>query len=125
MKKLLLIFVLATSTAYAQWKPDRADYEVLNDGNFYTTAHDMQTAITIALNTLEYNGAKMHTININRKDIDTPLFNYFHRSSSPGYVFITYIARTKTGYVIWFRYLPDVPVEFDEEYVVLEYEGPK
>jgi hypothetical protein len=50
MKKLLLILVLTASTAHAQWKPDRADYEVLNDGNFYTTAHDMQTALSIAQN---------------------------------------------------------------------------
>lgn len=125
MKKLLLILVLTASTANAQWKPDRADYEVLNDGNFYTTAHDMNTALSIALNTLEYNGAKMHSLNVNRKDIDTPLFNYFHKSSAPDQVYIAYVARTKTGYVIWFRSLPDVPVEFDEEYAVLEYEGPK
>jgi hypothetical protein len=69
MKKLLLILVLTASTAHAQWKLDRADYEVLNDGNFYTTAHDMQTALSIALNTLEYNGAKMHSLNVNRKEI--------------------------------------------------------
>ena len=45
MKKLLLILVLTASTAHAQWKPDRADYEVLNDGNFYTTAHDMKSSM--------------------------------------------------------------------------------
>jgi len=67
MKKFLLIFVLTSSIANAQWKPDRADYEVLKEGNFWTTAHDMQTALSIALNTLEYNGAKMHTLNITRK----------------------------------------------------------
>jgi hypothetical protein len=109
------------SAICAQWKPDRADYEVLNDGNFYTTAHDMNTALSIALNTLEYNGAKMHSLNVNRKDIDTPLFNYFHRSSEADRVYIVYVARTKTGYVIWFRYIIDVTTEFDEEYAILEY----
>jgi hypothetical protein len=116
----MLTFASAIS---AQWKPDRPDYEVLSSGNFYTTAHDMNTALSIALNTLEYNGAKMHSLNVNRKDIDTPLFNYFHRSSEADRVYITYVARTKTGYVIWFRYLPEGPVEFDEEYTILEYEG--
>jgi hypothetical protein len=125
MKKLLLIFVLVTSAANAQWKPDRADYEVLNDGNFYTTAHDMNTALSIALNTLEYNGAKMHTLNVNRKDVDAPLFNYFQRDSEPGFVYIIYVARTKTGYVIWFRYLTDVSVDFEEEYTTIEYEASK
>ena len=125
MKKFLLIFVLATSAANAQWKPDRADYEVLSDGNFYTTAHDMNTALSIALNTLEYNGAKMHTLNVNRKDVDAPLFNYFHRSGETDQFYMVYVARTKTGYVIWFRYLPEGPIEFDEEYTVIQYEGPK
>lgn len=111
------------SAISAQWKPDRPYYEVLSDGNFYTTAHDMNTALSIALNTLEYNGAKMHTLNVNRKDIDAPLFNYFHRSSEADQVYIAYVARTKTGYVIWFRYLPEGPVEFEEEYTIIQYEG--
>jgi hypothetical protein len=105
----------------AQWKPDRPDYEVLSSGNFYTTAHDMNTALSIALNTLEYNGAKMHSLNVNRKDIDTPLFNYFHKDSQADQVYIVYVARTKTGYVIWFRYIIDVTTEFEEEYNILEY----
>jgi hypothetical protein len=109
------------SAICAQWKPDRPDYEVLNDGNFYTTAHDMNTALSIALNTLEYNGAKMHSLNVNRKDIDTPLFNYFHKDSQADRVYIVYVARTKTGYVIWFRYIIDVTTEFEEEYAILEY----
>lgn len=116
-----IMFMLLTMSVSAQWKPDRADYEVLSDGNFYTTAHDMNTALSIALNTLEYNGAKMHTLNVNRKDVDAPLFNYFHREDDQ--VYIVYVARTKTGYVIWFRYLPEGPVEFEEEYTILEYEG--
>jgi hypothetical protein len=123
MKKFLLIFVLTSSIANAQWKPDRADYEVLKEGNFWTTAHDMQTALSIALNTLEYNGAKMHTLNINKKDVDSPLFNYFQQDSEPGFVYVSYVARTKTGYVIWFRYLPDEPINFEEEYTILEYDG--
>jgi hypothetical protein len=125
MKKLLLIFALTSSIANAQWVPDRADYEVLSEGNFYTTAHDMQTAIAIARKTLKNNGAKMHTINIQKKDFDVPLFNYFHRDAEPGFVYVSYVTRTKTGYVIWFRYLPDEPTKFEEEYTILEYEGDK
>jgi hypothetical protein len=123
MKKLLLIFVLTSNLANAQWKADRADYEILSDGNFYTTAHDMQTAITIALNTLKYNGAKMHTLNVDRKDIDSPIFNHFHRDNQEGFVYVCYVARTQTGYVIWFKFLPDEPITFEEDYAILEYEG--
>jgi hypothetical protein len=125
MKKFLLIFVLTSSIANAQWKPDRADYNQLSAGNFWTTAPDMQTALAIALNTLEYNGAKMHTLNIDKKDTNSPLFNYFHRDAEPGFVYVSYVARTKTGYLIWFRHLLDEPIEFEEEYTILEYEGDK
>lgn len=118
-----IMFMLLAMSVSAQWKPDRPDYEVLSDGNFYTTAHDMNTALSIALSTLDYNGAKMHTLNVNRKDVDSPFFNHFKRDSQPGFVYIAYVARTKTGYVIWFKYLPDEPMEFEEEYVILEYEG--
>ncbi|MFM7681494.1 MAG: hypothetical protein ACKO7P_01965 [Bacteroidota bacterium] len=121
MKKLLLILVLTASTANAQWVTDRPDYEVLSDGNFYTTATDMNTALSIALNTLEYNNAKMHTLNVNRKDIDAPLVNYFHRNEY--FVYIVYVARSKTGYVIWFRYLPEQKYEFEEEYTFINYDG--
>ena len=118
-----IMFMMLSMSVSAQWKPDRADYEVLSDGNFYTTAHDMNTALSIALNTLEYNGAKMHTLNVNRKDVDAPLYNYFHRSEEEGLFYMVYVARTKTGYVIWFRYLPEGPVEFEEEYTIIQYEG--
>lgn len=125
MKKILLILLLSAGTAQAQWKPDRADYEVLNDGNFYTTAHDMHTAISIALNTLEYNHAKMHTVDVNRKDFDAPIFAHFHQPEKIDTVLISYVARTESGYVIWFRTLPDEPISFEEDYMILEYEGPK
>ena len=59
MKKLLLIFVLSTGIANAQWVPDREEYEVLNEGNFFTTAPDLSTALATALSTLEYNNAKI------------------------------------------------------------------
>jgi hypothetical protein len=109
------------SAISAQWVPDRPDYEVLNDGNFYTKASDMNTALSIALNTLEYNNAKMHTLNVDRSDIDAPLYNHFHRNNQ--FVYIVYVARAKTGYVIWFRYLPEKRYEFEEEYSIIEYEG--
>jgi len=124
MKQLLLtIIIFLTLNVNAQWEPDRADYEVISEGNFYTTAHDMNTALKIALTTLKYNGAKMHTINVNRKDIDSPLFSHFHKDIQPDMVYITYVARTKTGYVIWFRYLEDKLTEFEEEYIILKYDG--
>ena len=117
----MLGMITFASAISAQWVPDRPDYEVLSDGNFYTKASDMNTALSIALNTLEYNNAKMHTVDVDRSDIDAPLFSHFHRNNE--FVYIAYVARTTNGYVVWFRYLPEQRYEFEEEYVVLEYEG--
>ena len=105
----------------AQWIPDRPDYNVLSEGNFYKSEPDMASALSTALSTLEYNNAKMHTLNIKRDDIDAPLFNHFHRTDD--FVYIVYVARTKTGYVVWFRYLPEQSYDFEEEYVIIGYES--
>lgn len=119
----LMMFSLLSMSVGAQWRPDKTYYNIVSDGNFYTTAHDMSTAIAIAMGTLEYNGAVLRTINVDFDDFDTPLFSHFHRKSSPGNVYICYVTRNSNGYVIWFRYLIDEPIEFEEEYAILEYEG--
>ena len=121
MKKVILIALLYPVISIAQFIPDRSDYQVESEGNFFTTAHDMKTALAIALNTLEYNGAKMRTINVDKKNFDNPLLNHFHRDSQPDFVYIAYVARTKTGYVIWFKFLPEKSYQFEEEYIILEY----
>lgn len=104
----------------AQWIPDNTKYNVVSDGNFYTTEPDMLTALSTALSTLQYNGAKMHTLNVDKNDIDSPLFNYFLREKDM--VYVVYVARTKSNdYVVWFKFLPNESTEFEEEFVTLEY----
>jgi hypothetical protein len=104
----------------AQWIPDRSDYTLVSKGNFYTTAPDMATALSIALPTLQYNGAKMHTLDIDKSDIDAPLFNYFIRESDM--VYVVYITRTRSnGYVVWFKFLPNESTDFEEDFIILEY----
>lgn len=117
----LMMFMLLSLSVSAQWRPDRPDYTVVSDGNFYINTNDMATAISTSMSTLNYNGAKLNSINVDKGNIDAPLFSHFHRNNY--FVYIAYVARTKTGYVVWFKYLPEKRYEFEEEYVVLEYEG--
>lgn len=117
----LMMFTLLSLSVSAQWIPDRPDYNVLSEGNFYKSEPDMASALSTALSTLEYNNAKMHTLSIDRNDIDSPLINHFHRTDD--FVYIVYVARTKTGYVVWFRYLPEQSYDFEEEYVIIGYES--
>jgi len=106
----------------AQWIPDKAEYNVVSKGNFYTTEPDMATALATALSTLQYNGAKMHTLNVDKSDINSPLFNYFIRDDESDMVYVVYVARTKANdYVVWFKFLPNETTEFEEEFVILEY----
>lgn len=107
----------------AQWVPDRDEYKIVSPGNFHTQAHDMSTAVSIALGTLEYNGVKMRTIDVDKNNIDVPIFNHLHKPSREGYVYLVYVTRTETGYVVWFRYIIDHPIIFEEKYADLQYEG--
>ena len=115
-----MMFMLLSLSVSAQWIPDNTKYNVVSDGNFYTTEPDMLTALSTALSTLQYNGAKMHTLNVDKNDINSPLFNYFLREKDM--VYVVYVARTKSNdYVIWFKFLPNESTEFEEEFVTLEY----
>ena len=106
----------------AQWIPDWPEYNVVSNGNFYTTSPDMNTALSIALPTLQHNGAKMHTLAIDKSDTDTPLFNYFIRDEEEHMVYVVYITRTKSNdYVVWFKFLPNKSIDFEEDFVILEY----
>jgi hypothetical protein len=118
----VIMFMLLSLSVSAQWIPDRQEYNVVSKGNFYTTEPDMATALSTALSTLQYNGAKMHTLNVDKKDINSPLFNYFIRSNEEDMVYVAYVARTKSNdYVVWFKFLPNETTEFEEEFVILEY----
>ena len=124
MKKLLLILVLTASTAHAQWKPDRPDYEVVRDGNFYMLTPSKDEAVDICLKTLEYNNAKMRTVKVNRDEPFSPIFTYFNQGD--GMVYIVYVTKTKSNdYVVCFRYQEDKPTDFVEAYATFKYEGPK
>lgn len=113
---------MSASLANAQWIADRDEYQIISPGNFHTQAHDMSTAVSIALGTLEYNGAVLRTVDVNVDEIDVPLFSHFYRKSSPEYVYICYVTRTETGYDIWFKYLIDEPIIFNEQFALLEYD---
>lgn len=118
----VMMFMLLSLSVSAQWIPDRQEYNVVSRGNFYTTEPDMATALATALSTLQYNGAKMHTLNVDKKDINSPLFNYFIRSDEDDMVYVAYVARTKANdYVVWFKFIPNETTEFEEEFVILEY----
>lgn len=118
----VMMFMLLSLSVSAQWIPDRQEYNVVSRGNFYTTEPDMATALSTALSTLQYNGAKMHTLNVDKKDINSPLFNYFIRSNEEDMVYVAYVARTKANdYVVWFKFIPNETTEFEEEFVILEY----
>lgn len=115
----MLTFASAVS---AQWKPDRPDYEVVRDGNFYMLTSSRAEAIDICLRTLDYNGAKMRTVKVDRDDPFSPIFTYF--SYDDGMVYIVYVTKTKSNdYVICFRYQEDKPTDFVEAYATFKYEG--
>lgn len=117
-----MMFMMLSMSVSAQWKPDRPDYEVVRDGNFYMLTSSRAEAIDICLRTLDYNGAKMRTVKVERDDPFSPIFTYF--SHDDGMVYIVYVTKTKSNdYVICFRYQEDKPTDFVEAYATFKYEG--
>jgi hypothetical protein len=117
-----IMFMLLSMSVSAQWKPDRPDYEVVRDGNFYMLTSSRAEAIDICLRTLDYNGAKMRTVKVKKDDPFSPIFTYF--SHDDGMVYIVYVTKTKSNdYVICFRYQEDKPTDFVEAYATFKYEG--
>lgn len=115
----MLTFASAIS---AQWVPDRPDYEFIRDGNFYMLEQSRRKATSICLETLKNNGVNMYTIEVDESDTITPINTHLNRE--PGFVYIAYVTKRKSGdYVICFRYLEDKPWDFEEDFVILEYEG--
>jgi len=110
------------SAISAQWIPDRPDYEFVRDGNFYMLEQSRRKATNICLETLKNNGVNMYTIEVDESDTITPINTHLNRE--PGFVYIAYVTKRKSGdYVICFRYLEDKPWDFEEDFVILEYEG--
>lgn len=118
----VMMFMLLSLSVSAQWVPDRPDYEVVRDGNFYMLTPSKDEAVDICLKTLEYNDAKMRTVKVDRDEPFSPIFTYFNLGD--GMVYIVYVTKTKSGdYVICFRYQEDKPTDFVEAYATFKYEG--
>lgn len=125
---IVSMFILAmltfASAISAQWVPDRPDYSILSEGNFSLRTESKAEAISICKQTLDYNSMNMRTVNVDKKDDITPIWLYCHDNKDSSHVLFAYVTKkVNGGYVVWFRYLPEEPCEFIEDFVILNYEG--
>jgi len=120
MKKLFFILLLA-GNAYSQWKPI-AGFQIDETPNYYSyyTA-DREAAIDKCKQVLEHNNVNLATIDINKKH-DPIVNNHLYKQDEPGMVYMVYIAKTATGYVVRLVYTRDEYFEIDEEYMTIVYE---
>lgn len=119
MKKLFFILLL-TNTVYAQWKPISGfQSETENNFSYYTSDHS--DAISKCKQVLEYNNVNLATINVD-KTHDPMINNHLHKEEQSDMVYMVYIAKTSTGYVVRLIYTEDSYFEIEEEYMTIVYE---
>jgi len=119
MKKLLFILLLA-GNAYSQWKPiDGFLPELKNNFSYYTS--DRSDAISKCKQVLEYNNVNLATIDVD-KTHDPMVNNHLYKEEQPDMVYMVYIAKTSTGYVVRLVFTKNEYFEIDEEYMTIVYE---
>ena len=121
MRKLFIMLLLAGG-ANAQWTPIKGFQADETEGNFNYYTMDKQNAIDMCKEVLRVNDVNLSTIDINRNQ--DPIINtHLHKSDQPDMMYMVYIAKAKSGYVVRLIFTEDIPFEIEEEYMVIVYEG--
>jgi hypothetical protein len=120
MKKLFFILLLA-GNAYSQWKPI-AGFQIDETPNYYSYyTSDRSDAISKCKQVLEYNNVNLATIDVD-KTHDPMVNNHLYKEEQPDMVYMVYIAKTSTGYVVRLVFTKNEYFEIDEEYMTIVYE---
>jgi len=119
MKKLLLILLLA-GNAYSQWKPISGFQPEMGENFSYYTPY-LSNAISKCNEVLEYNNVNLATIRVD-KTHDPIVNNHLHKEEQPDMVYMVYIAKTSSGYVVRLIYTKDEYFEIEEEYMTIVYD---
>jgi len=119
MKKLLFTLLLA-NTSYAQWKTTPGFQSEMGDNFSYYTPY-LSNAIAKCNEVLKYNDVNLATIRVD-KTHDPIVNNHLHKEEQPDMVYMVYIAKTSSGYVVRLIFTKDEYFEIEEEYMTIVYD---
>lgn len=120
MRKLFIMLLLAGS-ANAQWTPIKG-FQEESPGNFNYYSMDRQNAIDMCKEVLRINDVNLSTIDIDRNH-DPIINNHLHKPDQPDMVYMVYVAKTESGYVVRLVFRTNEDFEIDEDFMTIVYES--
>ncbi len=118
MKKIILIFMLAISSAHAQWKFPAVTS--IGDTSFYRIEHNLETALTGFKNVLQVNGYKFQKKEFTPKDRIKYVIYDVHQKD-PEHVYLFYLIETQRGYEAWYEYRTNKDFEIFNDELTITY----
>jgi hypothetical protein len=120
MRKLFIMLLLAGS-ANAQWVPIKG-FQEDSPGNFSYYSMDKQNAIDMCKEALRINNVNLSTIGVDKKH-DPMINNHLMKPDQPEMVYMVYVAKSTSGYVVRLVFRENAYFEIEEDYMTIVYEG--
>jgi hypothetical protein len=114
--------LLLAGSANAQWTPIKGYQADDKPGNFSYYSMDKQNAIDMCKEVLRVNDVNLSTIDIDRNH-DPIINNHLHKPDQPDMMYMVYVAKTETGYVVRLIFNEDVDFEIEEDFMTIVYES--
>lgn len=115
---IMLAFAQAVS---AQWVPIKG-YIREDSLNFSYYTMDKQNAIDMCKEVLRVNDVNLSTIDIDRNH-DPIINNHLHKPDQPDMMYMVYVAKTESGYVVRLIFRTNEDFEIEEEFMTIVYES--
>lgn len=114
---IMLTFAQVVS---AQWVPIKGYQQDSLGLSYYSM--DRQNAIDMCMEALRVNNVKLSTIEVDKKH-DPMINNFLYKPNQPDMVYVVYVAKTDSGYVVRLIFREALPFEIEEQYMTIVYEG--
>ena len=114
--------LLLAGSANAQWTPIKGYQPEQAEGNFSYYSMDKQNAIDMCKEVLRINDVNLSTIDIDRNH-DPIINNHLHKPDQPDMVYMVYVAKTTSGYVVRLVFRTNEDFEIDEDFMTIVYES--
>ena len=106
----------------AQWVPINGYQPEQAEGNFSYYSMDKQNAIDMCKEVLRVNNVNLSTIHVN-KGQDPIINNHLKKEEQPDMMYMVYVAKTTSGYVVKLVFRADESFEIEEDFITIVYEG--
>jgi hypothetical protein len=120
----LFIMLLLTGSVNAQWKPINGFQSDGEKGNFSFYTANRQNAIDICKEVLRVNDINPSGLYFSKRN-DPIISNYIVFDNQPEMVYLMYIVRSSTGYILRLKFIENAQIMIQEEFTSINYESPK